>query len=104
MELEQLYERVVGFDVHQPKITACAISEDEAGQTHVGLAEFVGFKRDRQAMAQWVAPRMAAMVSTGIYWKDPYAALEESGIVAAVVNARRLKTIPGRKTNWADAQ
>jgi transposase len=82
-------------------------SEDEAGQTSVELAEFGGFKRDRQAMAQWVAAHGAEMVvmeSTGIYWKSPHAALEQVGIVATVVNARHVKTVPGRKTDWADAQ
>lgn len=107
MELAKLYKRVVGLDVHQAKITACAITEDDAGQTSVELAEFGGFKRDRQAMAQWVAAHGAEMVvmeSTGIYWKSPHAALEQVGIVATVVNARHVKTVPGRKTDWADAQ
>ncbi len=107
MELAKLYKRVVGLDVHQAKITACAITEDEAGQTSVELAEFGGFKRDRQAMAQWVAAHGAEMVvmeSSGIYWKSPHAALEQVGIVATVVNARHVKTVPGRKTDWADAQ
>ncbi len=42
MELVTLYKRVVGLDVHQAKITACAISEDEAGKVTVELAEFGG--------------------------------------------------------------
>jgi transposase len=73
----------------------------------VELAEFGGFKRDRRAMAEWVAsrdPEMVVMESTGIYWKSPYAALEKVGIVATVVNARHVKTVPGRKTDWSDAQ
>jgi transposase len=107
MELAKLYKRVVGLDVHQAKITACALIEDEAGETSVELAEFGGFKRDRRALAQWVAahdPEMVVMESTGIYWKSPYVALEQVGIVATVVNARHVKTVPGRKTDWADAQ
>ena len=107
MELAKLYKRVVGLDVHQAKITACAITEEEAGETSVELAEFGGFKRDRQALAQWVAahdPEMVVMESTGIYWKSPYVALERVGVVATVVNARHVKTVPGRKTDWADAQ
>jgi len=107
MELAKLYKRVVGLDVHQAKITACALIEDEAGETSVELAEFGGFKRDRRALARWVAahdPEMVVMESTGIYWKSPYVALEQVGIVATVVNARHVKTVPGRKTDWADAQ
>ena len=107
MELTTLFKRVVGLDVHQAKITACAITEDEGGNVGVELAEFGGFKRDRKALAQWVAghrPEAVVMESTGIYWKSPYAALEEVGIAATVVNARHVKTVPGRKTDWADAQ
>jgi hypothetical protein len=44
------------------------------------------------------------MESTGIYWKSPYAALEKVGIAAWVVNVRHVKTVPGRKTDVADAQ
>ena len=107
MELVTLYKRVVGLDVHQAKIAVCAIIEDETGDVTVELAEFGGFKRDRQALAEWVAtrdPEVVVMESTGIYWKSPYAALEKVGIVATVVNARHVKTVPGRKTDWADAQ
>lgn len=107
MELIPLYKRVVGLDVHQAKIVACAIHEDEAGSVTVELAEFGGFKCDRRAMAEWVASRCpdeVVMESTGIYWKSPYAALEKVGVVATVVNARHVKTVPGRKTDWSDAQ
>ncbi len=107
MELVTLHKRVVGLDVHQAKITACSITEDDAGTVTVEQAEFGGFKRDRKAMAQWVAdhqPEMVVMESTGIYWKSPYAALEAVGMVATVVNARHVKNVPGRKTDWADAQ
>jgi len=38
MELVTLYKRVVGLDVHQAKITACAILEDESGEVTVELA------------------------------------------------------------------
>jgi transposase len=39
-----------------------------------------------------------------VYWKSPYAALERAGMRAWVVNARHVKTVPGRKTDIADAQ
>jgi transposase len=44
------------------------------------------------------------MESTGVYWKSPNAALERAGIRAWVVNSRHVKTVPGRKTDIADAQ
>jgi len=53
MELMTLYKRVVGLDVHQAQITACALIEDASGQTHVEQRQFGGFKRDRKALADW---------------------------------------------------
>lgn len=107
MELSPIFKRVIGLDVHQAQITACAIIEAPDGSTRVELREFGAFKRDRKALAQWAAqinPDLVVMESTGIYWKSPYAALESVGIVAFVVNARHVKTVPGRKTDIADAQ
>ena len=107
MELPPLYKRVIGLDVHQAKITACAIVEREDGRLEVILREFGAFKRDRGALAEWareIVPEVVVMESTGIYWKSPYTALEKVGIEAWVVNARHVKTVPGRKTDIADAQ
>jgi len=107
MELEPLYKRVVGLDVHQAQITACAILERDDGTSRVEHRQFGSFKRDRRALAEWVVEvgaQEVIMESTGIYWKSPYAALEAVGIQAKVVNARHVKTVPGRKTDIGDAQ
>jgi len=107
MELTPIYKRVIGLDVHQAKISACAIAELPDGTLTVEQREFGGFKRDRRALADWArafGPEVVVMESTGIYWKSPYAALEAVGITAWVVNARHVKTVPGRKTDVADAQ
>lgn len=106
MELVALYKRVVGLDVHQAQITACALIEEPDGTTRIEQRRFGGFKRDRRELAQWVAslkPDEVVMESTGIYWKSPYAALEAVGIRAKVVNARHVKNVPGRKTDVGDA-
>jgi len=107
MELKPIYRRVIGLDIHQAKISACAVSEQSDGSVVMEMQEFGGFKRDRRALAQWAKsfdPEIVVMESTGIYWKSPYAALESVGIAAWVVNARHVKTVPGRKTDVADAQ
>lgn len=107
MELATLHKRVIGLDVHQAQITACAIIEDADGTTRIEQRQFGAFKRDRRALADWAAalsPDQVVMESTGIYWKSPYAALEAVGIRAQVVNARHVKNVPGRKTDVGDAQ
>ncbi|EIC20901.1 IS110 family RNA-guided transposase [Thiorhodovibrio frisius] len=107
MELTPIFNSVGALDIHHAKITACALIADADGEVRVELKEFGGFKRDRRALAEWVAsfaPEVVVMESTGIYWKSPYAALERVGIAALVVNARHVKQVPGRKTDIADAQ
>jgi transposase len=107
MDITPIHRRVVGLDVHQNKITACALIEQPDGSVTVEHREFGGFKRDRRALAEWVrgfAPDIVVMESTGIYWKSPYAALEQVGLAAWVVNARHVKNVPGRKTDISDAQ
>lgn len=107
MELKPIYRRVIGLDIHQAKISASAVSEQSDGSVVMEMQEFGGFKRDRRALAQWAKsfdPEIVVMESTGIYWKSPYAALQSVGIAAWVVNARHVKTVPGRKTDVADAQ
>jgi transposase len=107
MELVALYKRVIGLDVHQAQITACALLEEPDGTVRIEQRQFGAFKRDRRALAEWAAslcPDEVVMESTGIYWKSPYAALEAAGIRAQVVNARHVKQVPGRKTDVGDAQ
>ena len=107
MDITPIHKRVIGLDIHQNKISACALMEQTDGSVVIEQREFGGFKRDRKIMAQWVhslAPDVVVIESTGIYWKSPYAALEKVGIAAWVVNARHVKTVPGRKTDVADAQ
>ena len=106
MEITPMYKRVIGLDVHQAKISACAVIELADGTVTVEHREFGAFKRDRRMLAEWAraqCPDVVVMESTGIYWKSPYAALESVGILAWVVNARHVKNVPGRKTDVADA-
>ena len=106
MEITPMYKRVIGLDVHQAKISACAVIELADGTVTVEHREFGAFKRDRRMLAKWAraqCPDVVVMESTGIYWKSPYAALESVGILAWVVNARHVKNVPGRKTDVADA-
>jgi hypothetical protein len=99
MELVPIHKRVIGLDIHQAQVTACAIIEESGGETRLEQRQFGAFKRDRRELAVWAAaldPDEVVMESTGIYWKSPYAALEAVGIRATVVNARHVKQVPGR--------
>ncbi len=70
MEIRPIYKRVIGLDVHQNKISACALIEQPDGTVTVEHREFGGYKRDRRALADWgrdMAPDVVVMESTGIY-------------------------------------
>lgn len=107
MELNPIYRSAIGLDVHQKQVTACLIAEQADGSIHTETVTFGTFKRDRRALAKWARnanPEIVVMESTGIYWKSIYTALEREGIIAAVVNARHVKQVPGRKTDVADSR
>ena len=40
MELVALYKRVIGLDVHQAQITACALIEESDGTTRIEQRQF----------------------------------------------------------------
>jgi len=45
-----------------------------------------------------------AMESTGVYWIPLYEILERRGLQPYVVNARHMKNVPGRRTDWHAGQ
>lgn len=107
MELKPIHRSAIGLDVHQKHVTACLIAEQEDGSIHTETVTFGTFKRDRRELAEWAKdanPGIVVMESTGVYWKSIYTALEREGIIAAVVNARHVKQVPGRKTDVADSR
>ena len=84
MDLTPMHKRVIALDVHQAKITACAVVEHEDGRVEVTKRDFGTVKRDRRALAAWsleIRPEVVVMESTGVYWKSPFAALGAVGII-----------------------
>jgi transposase len=68
---------------------------------------FRTFTPDLQDLVAWLHScgiDTVAMESTGVYWVPIYELLEHNGIVPFLVNARHAKTVPGRKSDWNDAQ
>jgi transposase len=44
------------------------------------------------------------MESTGVYWIPPHDVLEQHGLKVCLVNARNMKNVPGRRTDWHECQ
>ena len=90
MQLLPLHKRVIGLDVHQAQITACALIEGDDGVVHIERRTFETFKRGLRELVRWCLEHNAEVVvmeSTGIYWKSPHAWLERAGLNCLVVNA-----------------
>lgn len=59
------------------------------------------------ALVDWLESEdveSVAMESTGVYWIPIYEVLESRGFEVLLVNARQLKSVPGRKTDMQDCQ
>jgi transposase len=68
---------------------------------------FATFTPDLHALVDWLlqcAIDTVAMESAGVSWGPIFELLEQHGMKPYVVNARHVKTVPGRKSDWNDAQ
>jgi transposase len=103
--MEITYPRCAGLDVHKKTVVACAITVDATGEIRQETRTFTTMTSDVLALADWLTTQgvtHVAMESTGELWKPLYNILEGSCEVL-VVNAQHIKTVPGRKTDVADA-
>ena len=81
-----------------------AVPEDRAEQQ---VQEFEAFTADLYRLADWLAGcgvETVAMESTGVYWIPLFGVLEERGFKVMLVDPRRIKNVPGRKTDVLDCQ
>jgi transposase len=78
-----------------------------AGQDENPVRVFATFTEDLEQLADWLVQcgvTTAALESTGVYWIPLYEILERRGIRPCLVNARHMKNVPGRRTDWHECQ
>jgi len=71
------------------------------------VRRFATFTEDLEQMADWLercSVTTVAMESTGVYWIPLYEILDRRGLKPCVVNARHMKNVPGRRTDWHECQ
>ena len=103
--MQILYERCAGLDVHKRSVVACLLFP-ENGQPRKERQTSSTMTPDLVRLRDWLKDHdcsCVAMESTGVFWKPIYNLLEEHFQVL-VVNARHIKTVPGRKTDVKDAE
>jgi transposase len=102
-ELACVYPNAAGLDIGSAEIVVAIPPDRDPEPVRV----FPTFTPDLHALAAWLVAcgiDTVALESTGVFWIPIYELLEQHGIVPYLVNARHVKTVPGRKTDWNDAQ
>ena len=92
-----------GLDIGAREIWASAPPSD--GLERVKC--FGTFTPDLHQLADWLVKcdvDTVVMESTGIYWIPIFELLEARGLVVYLVNARHVKNVPGRKSDYQDCQ
>jgi transposase len=77
------------------------------GRDTVTVRVFGTFTADLLSIAAWLEQcgvKTVAMESTGVYWIPLFEILESRGIEVRLVDPRKLKQVPGRKTDVLDCQ
>src|SRR6476661_4047119 len=101
--LPTIFANAAGIDIGADEIVV-AVPPDRDGEP---VRLFGTFTPDLEALAAWLLScriDTVAMESTGVYWVPLYELLEQQGSVPYLVNGRHVKTVPGRKSDWNDAQ
>jgi transposase len=101
--LPSIHPNAAGMDIGSEEIVVAVPSDLNAEPVRA----FGTFTPDLEALVAWLVAcgiDTVALESTGVYWIPIYELLEQHGITPFLVNARHVKTVPGRKSDWNDAQ
>ena len=105
--MEAIVQRSAGLDVHKKVIVVTILLEQPDETVKEETREYGTHYQACEDLADWLSSQnieLSVMESTGIFWKNIYAALEKRGLRVSVVNARHVKQVPGRKTDVKDSQ
>jgi len=105
--MQVVYERCCGVDVHKKTVVACVLLTHPDGTVQRQVRTFATMTADLCALADWLTGwgvTHVAMESTGVYWQPVFNVLEDEARTILLVNAQRIKTVPGRKTDVRDAE
>jgi len=101
--LPTVFPNAAGLDIGSAEIVA-ALPPDRDGTV---VRTFTTFTADLRQLVTWLLDHhvdTVAMESTGVYWIPIYEMLEAAAIRVYLVNARHFKIVPGRTSDYNDAQ
>lgn len=101
-----VHPRAAGIDVGN-EAHWVAVPPDSCPGGGPTVRRFGAFTADLQAIADWLIAcgvSTVALESTGVYWIALFEVLESRGLKVCLVDTRRLKSVPGRKSDVLDCQ
>jgi len=104
--MEVLHRCVSGLDVHKKTVVACRRRLLDSGKVEKEVKTFATTTAALLSLLEWLGEwrvSHVAMESTGVYWKPIWNILE-GHMELLLVNARHIKTVPGRKTDVKDCE
>ena len=78
-----------------------------ADRSEPQVQEFAAYTADLYRLADWLTDceiDAVVMESTGVYWIPLFGVLEDRGFEVMLVDPRRIKNVPGRKSDVLDCQ
>ncbi len=102
-DLACVHPNAAGLDIGSEEIVVAVPPDRDADPVRV----FRTFTPDLHALVAWLVAcgiETVAMESPGVVWIPIYELLEQHGIHPYLVNAHHVQTVPGRKSDWNDAQ
>ncbi|MFN0035766.1 MAG: IS110 family transposase [Saprospiraceae bacterium] len=97
--MEKIFEHAAGIDIGSEHIFIAV--------EHQPVKRFDTFTVGLDAAVQYLqgqGVRQAAMEATGIYWCALFDKIEAAGMEACLVNPRKSKSLPGRKSDVQDCE
>jgi transposase len=98
-----VFPHAAALDIGSTEIVA-AVAPD---RTPTSVRSLGTFTPDLHALVDWLSSLgidTVALESTGVYWVPIYELLEHRGMTPYLVNGRHVTMVPGRKSDWNDAQ
>jgi transposase len=101
--LQVIHPNAAGLDIGSEEIWAAV----PPGRDREPVRQFGTYTEDIHALVDWLlrcGVDSLALESTGVYWIPVFEILSARGLQVAVVNARHIKNVPGRKSDIQDCQ
>ena len=101
LTMDVIHQRCAGIDISKADVKVCLRVPGPGTRRRTEVRTFTSMTRDLLAMRDWLISEQVTLVgmeATGAYWK-PVFYLLESQVQCWLLNARHMKTVPGRKTD-----